>query len=130
MARITFLSSECPMQRTMGILGTKWKPVVIWFLGQRKARFGQIAASICLISRKVLTDTLKELEADGIVYREEHKEIPPRVEYSLTKRGTALLPVLKQLTDWNDQYPSAEAGTEPGNRFEVTAADVRTATEV
>ena len=89
------------MQRSMGILGTKWKPIVIWVLRERKARFGQIAASIDIISRKVLTTTLKELEADGIIYREEFKETPPRVEYSLTDRGLALLPILKQIADWD-----------------------------
>lgn len=93
--------SNCPMQRSMSILGTKWKPIVIWVLRERKARFGQIAASIDVISRKVLTTTLQELEADGIILRQEYKELPPRVEYSLTPKGLALLPILEQLAAWN-----------------------------
>ena len=93
--------SDCPMHRSMAILGTKWKPIVIWVLRERNARFGQIAASIATISRKVLTTTLQELEADGIIHREEHKEIPPRVVYSLTERGQSLLPILKLLAEWD-----------------------------
>lgn len=97
--------SECAMQRSMAVLGTKWKPIVIWVLRERKARFGQVAATIGVISRKVLTITLKELEADGIILREEHKELPPRVEYSLTAKGADLLPILQQLVQWNINYP-------------------------
>ncbi|WP_255563255.1 MULTISPECIES: helix-turn-helix domain-containing protein [Mucilaginibacter] len=96
--------SNCNMQRSMAILGTKWKPIVIWVLRERKARFGQIAASIHIISRKVLTTTLQELEADGIITREEYKELPPRVEYGLTERGQALLPILRQIAQWNARY--------------------------
>ena len=92
------------MQRSMGVLGTKWKPIVIWILRDRKARFGQIAATIGIVSRKVLADTLKELEEDGIVLRSAYKELPPRVEYSLTPKGAALLPILRQLTDWAGEY--------------------------
>ena len=99
-----FKYSDCPMQRSMGVLGTKWKPIVIWILRDRKARFGQIAATIGIVSRKVLADTLKELEEDGIVLRTAYKELPPRVEYSLTPKGAALLPILRQLTDWAGEY--------------------------
>jgi DNA-binding HxlR family transcriptional regulator len=100
--------SNCNMQRSMAILGTKWKPIVIWVLRERKARFGQIAASIHIISRKVLTTTLQELEADGIITREEFKELPPRVEYGLTERGHALLPILQQIAEWNGTYCTDE----------------------
>lgn len=99
-----FQYSDCPMHRSMAILGTKWKPIIIWAMRDRKARFGQIAASVGLISRKVLTSTLKELEADGILLREEHKEMPPRVEYSLTERGKALLPIMLELVQWDKKY--------------------------
>lgn len=93
--------SGCPMQRTMAVLGTKWKPIVVWVLRDQKARFGEIDAVIGIISRKVLTSTLQELEADGIILREEYKELPPRVEYSLTPKGKALLPILRLLAEWD-----------------------------
>ena len=96
--------SECVIQRSMAVLGAKWKPVIVWVLRDRKARFGQIAATIGVISRKVLTTTLRELEAEGIILREEFKELPPRVEYSLTNKGADLIPILRQLADWNKNH--------------------------
>jgi DNA-binding HxlR family transcriptional regulator len=105
--RDQFKHSDCAMQRSMSVLGTKWKPIVIWMLRERKARFGQIAATIGIISRKVLTTTLKELEVDGLILREEHKELPPRVEYSLTKKGKDLVPIMEQIVAWDLTYRSA-----------------------
>ncbi|SFU50217.1 transcriptional regulator, HxlR family [Pustulibacterium marinum] len=99
-----FRYSDCPMHRSMAILGTKWKPIVIYALRERTARFGQLHASIGSISRKVLTTTLKELEQDEVIFREEFKEIPPRVEYSLTERGKALLPIMYELVKWDKEY--------------------------
>ena len=89
------------MTRTMGVLGGKWKLILIDHLGQRHVRFGQLAQRVPLISRKVLTEQLKELEDDGVVHREAFAELPPRVEYSLTERGLALLPILGQLRAWH-----------------------------
>ncbi len=104
MKKEVFQYSSCPMHRSMAILGTKWKPILIWALRERKARFGQIAASVGLISRKVLTSTLKELEEDGVILREEFKEMPPRVEYSLTEKGHALIPIMLKLVEWDTIY--------------------------
>lgn len=95
-----FETSTCSMTRTMGVLGGKWKPIIIAHLAQRR-RFGQLAQRLPLISRKVLTEQLKELEEDGIVQREAFAELPPRVEYSLTARGALLLPILDQLCSWH-----------------------------
>jgi DNA-binding HxlR family transcriptional regulator len=88
----------------MGILGTRWKPIIIYTLRDRKARFGQLDALIENISRKVLTSSLKELEEDGIILREEFKELPPRVEYALTEKGKALIPIMCELAKWNEEY--------------------------
>jgi DNA-binding HxlR family transcriptional regulator len=66
-------------------------------------RFGEIAVRIPNISRKVLTDQLKELEADGLILREQYKEIPPRVEYSLTNLGKSLSPVIRELEIWGTE---------------------------
>ena len=102
-----FETSTCSMTRTMGVLGGKWKPIIISYLA-RRLRFGQLAQRLPLISRKVLTEQLKELEEDGIVRREAFAELPPRVEYSLTERGALLLPILDQLCSWHS------AGEAPG----------------
>ena len=88
----------------MRALGSKWKPIIVMVIKERKLRFGQLVAIIDIISRKVLTEQLQELEADGIIVREEFKELPPRVEYSLTEKGLALLPILKQLEEWELKY--------------------------
>lgn len=92
------------MHRTMAIVGSRWKPIIIYALRNRKARFGQLHASIGTISKKVLTSTLKELEANEILNREEFKEIPPRVEYSLTEKGKTLVPIIMELAKWDNKH--------------------------
>ncbi|MDQ1803046.1 MULTISPECIES: winged helix-turn-helix transcriptional regulator [Chryseobacterium] len=92
----------------MSSLGSKWKPVIVMVINDRKLRFGQIAARIHVISRKVLTDQLREMVEDGLLIREEFKELPPRVEYTLTEKGLALLPILNLLEDWERNYETKE----------------------
>jgi len=104
-ARFNF--SKCSMTRSMGIIGNKWKPIIIYILQKRRIRFGQLDAIIPLITRKVLTEQLKELEDDGIVVREAFREIPPRVEYSLTEKGLELLPILNSIIVWNEKHETA-----------------------
>ena len=98
----------CPLGNAMNTLGSKWKPIIVMVIGNKKLRFGQIAAIIGIISRKVLTDQLRELERDNIVFRKEFKELPPRVEYRLTEKGLALMPVLKLLEKWERSHPPEE----------------------
>ena len=100
------------MTRAMGVLGGKWKLIIISYLVQPR-RFGQLAQRLSLISRKVLTEQLKELEEDGIVRREAFAELPPRVEYSLTDYGRALLPIIDQLSAWHGASPVAAAAEWP-----------------
>ncbi|MDF7814227.1 helix-turn-helix domain-containing protein [Hymenobacter sp. YC55] len=96
-----FRASACPITRTMGVLGGKWKPIIIFNLARKRVRFGQLAQKLSLISRKVLTEQLKELEDDGIIVREAFAELPPRVEYRLSPHGLELLPILEQLCNWH-----------------------------
>jgi DNA-binding HxlR family transcriptional regulator len=107
-----FCTSTCTVTRTMGVLGGKWKLIIISYLAQTR-RFGQLAQRLSLISRKVLTEQLKELEEDGIVRREAFAELPPRVEYSLTDYGRALLPIIEQLSAWHSASPVLAAGEGP-----------------
>lgn len=90
----------CPATEFNNKLGGKWKLAVIYNLRNRKLRFGQLAAIIEGVSRKVLTDHLKQMEDDGLVKRESFKETPPRVEYSLTQAGKDLGPVLSTIGKW------------------------------
>lgn len=107
------LNSPCSMTRTMGLLGGKWKPLIIWGIGRRRIRFGQLAAHIPLISRKVLAEQLKELEEAGLILREAFNEVPPRVDYSLTENGLRLLPILKTLSEWTCSCEASAASTIP-----------------
>ncbi|QQU05511.1 HTH-type transcriptional activator hxlR [Myroides odoratus] len=92
------------MTRTMATIGTKWKPIIIYAIGIKTLRFGEIFARVEIISKKVLTQQLKELAEDEIVTRTEYNEIPLRVEYKLTEKGIELLKILNQLTLWNQKY--------------------------
>ncbi len=94
---------DCPITATMAVIGGKWKPIILYNLTFGTRRFGEIAARIPTISRKVLTEQLKELESDGLVIRKHYKEIPPRVEYSLTEKSERLVPVFKEIANWGNQ---------------------------
>jgi DNA-binding HxlR family transcriptional regulator len=95
-----FCNSHCPLTRAIGKVGNKWKPIIINVINDRTIRFGQLDAIIPDLTRKVLTEQLRELEEDGIILRTAYKEIPPRVEYQLTDQGKAMLPILDSLKDW------------------------------
>lgn len=102
-----FCNSNCPFTRAIGTIGNKWKPIIINVIGTRTIRFGQLDAIVPNISRKVLTEQLKELEEDGLLERLAYKEIPPRVEYSLSEKGLAFLPILESIKEWNLKYEIA-----------------------
>ena len=93
---------NCPVTRTMSIIGGKWKPIILNCIGDRTIRFGKLNQIIPSISNKVLSGELKELEQYGLVHRIEFTEMPPRVEYSLTNSGKSLLPLLHELANWGN----------------------------
>jgi DNA-binding HxlR family transcriptional regulator len=92
--------THCPVTATLELIGGKWKTIILYCLTTGTKRFGEIAVRIPDISRKVLTEQLKELEADGLILRKQYKEIPPRVEYSLTDLGKSLSSVIRELEIW------------------------------
>jgi DNA-binding HxlR family transcriptional regulator len=91
---------QCPVSAMLKLIGGKWKPVILYCLRADTRRFGEIAARIPTISRKVLTDQLKELEQDNLIIRVQFNEIPPRVEYSLSELGKSMTPVLAEMEKW------------------------------
>ncbi|MCU7616596.1 helix-turn-helix transcriptional regulator [Chryseobacterium sp. PBS4-4] len=99
---------SCALGKAMSALGSKWKPIIVLVIKDRTLRFGEIAARISVISRKVLTDQLREMEVDSLVTRQEFKELPPRVEYKLTEKGLALLPILNLLEEWEKEFEMTE----------------------
>lgn len=84
----------------MEVIGGKWKPIILYNLTFGTRRFGELAVRIPSISRKVLTEQLKELERDGLVLRKPYEEMPPRVEYSLTNKSKGLTVVFKEIAEW------------------------------
>lgn len=113
-----FCNSNCPFTRAIGTIGNKWKPIIINVISTRTIRFGQLDAIVPHISRKVLTEQLKELEEDGLLVRMAYKEIPPRVDYKLSEKGLAFLPILEHIKEWNLKYENftmpKEVGVEVG----------------
>lgn len=101
--------NSCTLVHTMNLIGNKWKPIILYLLSNGPLRFGMLIIFVPTISRKVLATQLKELELDGLIVRKAYSEIPPRVEYSLSEKATALLPALRALSDWADQnYPEID----------------------
>lgn len=90
----------CPLTQAINVIGGKWKPIIIYQLHRSPRRFGQLDAIIPGISRKVLTSQLNELVRDGLVTRKSYPEVPPRVEYQLTAKGTELIPIFSSMADW------------------------------
>ncbi len=95
----------CSVELTLQVIGGKWKPVILYHLGRRGTlRFGEIRKSMPSITQKMLTQQLRELEADGMVRRQVHAQVPPRVDYTLTDLGQSVMPVLKELCRWGGSY--------------------------
>ena len=94
-------SANCPVRNILSRLGDKWSLLTLMLLGEvDKMRFNELHKTIGDISQKMLTVTLRSLEADDLVKRTVYPEIPPRVEYEITKRAQSLLPHMKALTKW------------------------------
>jgi len=91
---------HCAMDVTMAFIGGKWKTVVLWYLIGGKKRFGELKKRIPNITEKMLSIQLKALEEDGLVKRKVYPQVPPKVEYSLTKDGESMIPLLEAIANW------------------------------
>jgi DNA-binding HxlR family transcriptional regulator len=91
---------SCGLDATLRIIAGKWKPLIIYFLIQGPNRYGELKRAVRGVSDKMLIQQLKELEADGIVTRTDYKEVPPRVDYTLTPLGHSLAEALTPLCNW------------------------------
>ncbi|MCM1296697.1 MAG: helix-turn-helix transcriptional regulator [Muribaculaceae bacterium] len=96
----------CPVATTVQIIGSKWKLLILRDLLQRPWRFNELKKDLEGISQKVLTDSLRSMEADGIITRTAYAEVPPRVEYALSEIGETLRPVIKAMESWGALYKS------------------------
>jgi len=97
----------CPIQTTLSVLGGKWKLRILYTLQQGPQRYGAIKRTVEGISEKMLIQSLRELEDDGIVSRHAFHTVPPHVEYQLTPAGEALRPVFQAMYTWANQYKQA-----------------------
>ncbi len=97
-------SFGCGLEAALAVVGGKWKVLVLWRLAEGPRRFGELRRLVVGISEKMLIQQLRELEADGIVAREDFREIPPRVEYALTPFGVSLLEAFRPLCEWGTTH--------------------------
>ncbi len=95
---------ECPVATTVQMIGSKWKLLILRNLLVRPWRFNELQKSLEGISQKVLTDSLRSMEEDGIVIRKVFPEVPPHVEYSLSEMGETMRPILKSMESWGKDY--------------------------
>ena len=95
---------DCPVATTVSLIGSKWKLLIMRNLLVRPWRFNELQKSLDGISQKVLTDSLRSMEADGIITRTVYPEVPPRVEYALSDLGESMRPIIKSMEVWGNNY--------------------------
>lgn len=102
---------ECPVATTVQLIGNKWKLLILRNLRMRPWRFNELQKSLKGISQKVLTESLRSMEADGIIVRTIYAEVPPRVEYSLSELGETTRPILDAMEKWGNDYKASLKAT-------------------
>ncbi len=95
---------NCPVEATLELIGGKYKALILWHLAEGKLRFSELRKVITTATPKMLTQQLRELEAQQLIHREVYPVIPPKVEYSLTETGLSLMPILVAMRDWGASY--------------------------
>lgn len=104
---------ECPVATTVSVIGSKWKLLIMRNLLARPWRFNELKKDLDGISQKVLTDSLRSMEEDGIIMRTVYPEVPPRVEYALSELGESMRPILDAMYQWGTEYKNtADKGAE------------------
>ncbi|MBA2678756.1 MAG: helix-turn-helix transcriptional regulator [Ktedonobacteraceae bacterium] len=101
----------CPVEALMSAIGGKYKPVILYYLMHGTKRFGELKRLVPDVSQRMLTQHLRELERDQLIHREVYREVPPRVEYSLTELGRTLQPLLLQMDAWATEHMLKETAS-------------------
>jgi DNA-binding HxlR family transcriptional regulator len=96
--------ASCPVERTLEVIGGRWKVLILRELFPGVRRFGQLHRALHGITQKMLTQQLREMEEDGIIHREIYLQVPPKVEYSLTPLGESLKPILDSMHEWGIRH--------------------------
>lgn len=92
------------VQEALSVVGGKWKATILWHLNRQTMRFNELNRTLPNITRKMLTQQLRELEQDGIIHRHVYPVVPPKVEYSLTEYGKTVCPIFQALNDWGQKH--------------------------
>ena len=98
------ITERCPVEATLELIGGKYKALILWHLSDKTLRFNELRKLVGNATAKMLTQQLRELEAQNLIHREVFPIIPPKVEYSLTELGRSLLPILFAMRDWGTTY--------------------------
>lgn len=101
----------CPVATTVQMIGSKWKLLIMRNLLVRPWRFNELKKDLEGISQKVLTDSLRSMEADGIITRTVYPEVPPRVEYALSEMGESMRPIIQAMEAWGTTYKKQQSNT-------------------
>ena len=100
----SYVLPACPVEATLELIGGKWKGIVLYYLLDGRLRFSELKRQIGCVTQRMLTKQLRELEETGLVNRIVYAEVPPRVEYELTKEGKSLKPILNALKKWGETH--------------------------
>ena len=100
----SYVLPACPVEATLELIGGKWKGIVLYYLLDGRLRFSELKRKIGCVTQRMLTKQLRELESSGLVNRFVYAEVPPRVEYELTKEGQSLKPILASLKKWGETH--------------------------
>lgn len=95
---------DCPVKLTSEVIGGKWKPLILFYLERGTHRFSELQRLLPGTTKKMLTKHLRELERDDLVHRKVFAQVPPRVEYSLTRHGQSLRPILVSMSAWGKRH--------------------------
>jgi len=96
-------TQQCPFEKGLEVLSGRWKGLILWHLCERTYRYGELRRELGNITQRMLTLSLRSLEKDGLIHREVYKEIPPKVEYSITPLGAKVQPILLELQAWGEE---------------------------
>ncbi|WP_428738786.1 winged helix-turn-helix transcriptional regulator [Sulfurimonas sp.] len=107
---------ECAFSFAIDLINGKWKGIILWYLKDGTLRYGELRRHLGKITQKMLTQTLRELEKDGLIDRKVYPVVPPKVEYTITESGKKLLPIFKSLQEWGE-----EVGAQIGEVFECSS---------
>ncbi|WP_025027058.1 winged helix-turn-helix transcriptional regulator [Caldalkalibacillus mannanilyticus] len=94
----------CPVTQAQDIIAGKWKIIILWHLSEQTRRFSELQRLLPTISKGILTRQLRDLEEDQMVQRKVYKEVPPKVEYSLTPLGQSFIPILVSMGEWSKKH--------------------------